>query len=96
MVYDILNELYKLMFGDNIRRLRAAKELTQGKLAELASIHKRYYQDLEACNKIPSVTVASRIQKALRCDWTDLMRGGLSIGGNCPLSFLEKVLLLNG
>jgi len=69
------HELEKIMFGKNIRRLRAAKGLTQGKLAELADIHKRYYQDLEACRKTPSVTVAARIQRALKCDWADLLRG---------------------
>lgn len=63
------------MFGENVRRIRAEKGLTQAKLAEMAGVHKRYYQDVEACKKTPSVVIAARMQKALKCDWKDLTRG---------------------
>ena len=49
--------------------------MTQKQVAELAQIHKRYVQDLEACLKTPSIVVVARIKKALKCDWTDLTRG---------------------
>jgi len=64
-----------IMFGENVRRLRSEKGLTQAKVAEMAGVHKRYYQDIEACRKIPSVLIAARLRMALNCDWTDLMRG---------------------
>jgi transcriptional regulator with XRE-family HTH domain len=65
----------KIMFGENVRRIRAEEGLTQAKVAEMAGVHKRYYQDVEACRKTPSVLIAARLRMALNCDWTDLMRG---------------------
>ncbi len=67
--------VYFRMFGENLRRIRAQRGMTQKQVAELAQIHKRYVQDLEACLKTPSIVVVARIKKALKCDWTDLTRG---------------------
>jgi len=63
------------MFGNNLKRIRAQRGMTQGQVSELAKIHKRYYQDLEACLKTPSVAIAARLQRALQCDWPDLTKG---------------------
>jgi transcriptional regulator with XRE-family HTH domain len=63
------------MFGDNLKRIRAKRGLTQRELAVLALIHKRYVQDLEANLKIPSVVIAIRLQRALNCEWRDLTKG---------------------
>jgi len=63
------------MFGKNLKRIRLKREMTQLELAEQAKIYKRHYQDVEACRKIPSVAMAARLRKALKCEWTDLMRG---------------------
>lgn len=63
------------MFGQNLKRLRLKCQLTQAQVAESAQIHKRYYQDLEACLKIPSVVIAARLRKALRCEWGELTQG---------------------
>ncbi|MBE2203760.1 MAG: helix-turn-helix transcriptional regulator [Chthoniobacterales bacterium] len=49
--------------------------MTQAKVSELARLHTRYYQDVEACRKTPSVAIAARLQRALKCDWTDLTKG---------------------
>ena len=48
------------MFGQNLKRLRLKNHLTQAELAKSAQIHKRYYQDVEACLKTPSVVIAAR------------------------------------
>jgi len=63
------------MFGQNLKRIRAERGMTQRQLAQLALIHYRYVQDLEACLKIPSVVIAIRLQRALNCEWRDLTRG---------------------
>lgn len=63
------------MFGKNLKRIRLKRGMTQLELAEQAKIYKRHYQDVEACRKIPSVAMAARLRKALKCEWTDLMRG---------------------
>lgn len=65
----------KPMFGENLKRIRAKRGLTQRELAQLALIHKRYVQDLEACLKIPSVVIAIRLQRAWDCEWEDLAKG---------------------
>ena len=63
------------MFGNNLKRIRHEKGMTQAKVSELARVHTRYYQDLEACQKTPSVAIAARLQRALQCDWADLTKG---------------------
>lgn len=63
------------MFGENLKIIRRKKALTQAEVARLAQIHKRYYQDVEACLKTPSVVIAARLQMALGCDWRELTRG---------------------
>ena len=63
------------MFGENLKRIRAERGFTQRQLAQLALIHYRYVQDLEANLKIPSVVIAIRLQRALDCEWRDLTRG---------------------
>ena len=63
------------MFGKNIKRLRTQRGMTQAAVADLVGIHKRYYQDVEACRKIPSVLIAHRMRKALKCEWSEMTRG---------------------
>ena len=63
------------MFGKNLKRMRAQRGMTQKQVSELAQIHKRYVQDLEAGLKTPSITVVARIRKALKCEGTDLTKG---------------------
>jgi transcriptional regulator with XRE-family HTH domain len=74
-MHDRIREIPLGMFGKNLKRIRAQRDMTQAKVSELAGIHKRYYQDVEACVKVPSVAIAARLRKALKCDWTDLTRG---------------------
>lgn len=63
------------MFGNNLKRLRLKNDLTQREVAEGAEIHRRYYQDLEACVKIPSVAIAARLRKVFGCEWEELTKG---------------------
>ena len=60
-------------FGGNVRRLRNERGLTQEKLAELAELHLRTVQKIEAGETNILITTAARIQKALDCDWFALM-----------------------
>lgn len=63
------------MFGKNLRRLRLQKGLTQAKVAELADINRRYYQEVEASRKNPTIGVAARLRKALKVEWVELLKG---------------------
>ena len=49
--------------------------MTQEALAEKADISRRYLQQIEAGQMNPTVKVVSRLRKALRCLWDDLLRG---------------------
>jgi predicted transcriptional regulator len=61
------------VFGDNVRRERCSKGLTQDKLAELAEISTRNLQKVEAGELNILFTTIVRIQLALKCAWKKLM-----------------------
>jgi len=60
-------------FGANVRRERAARGLTQEKLAELADLHIRSLQKIEAGEINLLLTTVLRIKRALRCPWVKLL-----------------------
>ena len=60
-------------FGANVRRERVAAGLTQERLAEKADLNIRTLQSIEAGEMNVLVTTAMRLQKAMGCDWNDLM-----------------------
>ena len=60
-------------FGRNVCRLRTVRELTQEQLAEKADISRRYLQEIEAGQMNPTVNILSRLHKALKCSWDDLL-----------------------
>ncbi|MDR1305001.1 MAG: helix-turn-helix domain-containing protein [Verrucomicrobiales bacterium] len=60
-------------FGNNIRRLRVARKLTQEKLAEACDLCLRYIQKLEGGVKTPSLETLLRLRKTLKCGWPELM-----------------------
>jgi transcriptional regulator with XRE-family HTH domain len=59
--------------GANIRRERNARSLTQEKLAELADLHLRSLQKIEAGEINLLVTTVIRIKRALKCSWDKLL-----------------------
>jgi transcriptional regulator with XRE-family HTH domain len=61
------------VFGDNVRRERCARGLTQDKLAELAEISTRNLQKVEAGELNILFTTIVRIHLALKCAWKKLM-----------------------
>jgi len=63
------------MLGQNIVKLRMAKELTQETLAEKAEISHRYLQSIEAGQKQPGINVVVRLRGALECSWEALFQG---------------------
>lgn len=59
--------------GDNIRRERIARELTQQQLAELAELNIRNVQRIEAGEIDVLLTTVVRIRKAFGCPLDRLM-----------------------
>ena len=60
-------------FGANVRRERAARDLTQEKLAEFADLHLRSLQKIEAGEINLLMTTVLRIKRALKCSWDKLL-----------------------
>jgi transcriptional regulator with XRE-family HTH domain len=61
-------------FGASLRRERVARQVTQERLAELADLNIRTLQKIEAGQTNVLITTTVRLQKALGCDWNELMR----------------------
>jgi transcriptional regulator with XRE-family HTH domain len=64
-----------VIVGRNICRLRTAAGITQEKLAEKADVDIRSLQRIEAGTWNMTVNYLDRFRRALRCDWSDLLRG---------------------
>jgi transcriptional regulator with XRE-family HTH domain len=60
-------------FGANVRRERTARKLTQEELAELAELHLRTLQKIEAGEINLLLTTVLRIKRALKCPWVKLL-----------------------
>ena len=60
-------------FGDNVRRQRQRRGLTQEKLAELVDLNIRTVQKIEAGHVNILLTTVLRLHKALGCSWDDLL-----------------------
>ena len=60
-------------FGDNLRRERMARRLTQERLAELADLNRRTVQKIEAGDITILVTTLLRLRTAIGCDWKRLL-----------------------
>lgn len=53
-------------FGERVRRIRRAKDMTQEDLAEKAGIHRTYLSALERSGgRNPTIRIVDRIAKAL-------------------------------
>ena len=63
-----------IKFGKNVNRLRNSANLTQEQLSERADISRRYLQLIEAGTYVPTIEVASRLRKALKLTWDELLR----------------------
>lgn len=60
-------------FGQNVRRERVRKKLTQERLAALVDLNPRTVQKIEAGDVNILFTTILRIHKALGCEWNKLM-----------------------
>lgn len=61
-------------YGENIRRIRREKELSQEKLAELAGLDPKTIIQIEGGRRNPTLGSLQKIAKALKVDLIDLLR----------------------
>ena len=62
------------LFGKNLRDLRKGKGYSQEKLAEIADLHPRALQKIEAGDVNVTLSTILRLQKALGCTWEGLFK----------------------
>ena len=63
-------------FGQNFKRLRKARGMTQDAVAERASLSTSYISDVERGRANPSLSTAERLAAALRVDELELFHFG--------------------
>lgn len=61
-------------FGQNVKRERIAKGLSQDELAVQANMRRSYLSDLERGTRNPSIQVLGRLAAALGIEPSDLLR----------------------
>lgn len=62
-----------VIFGQRLRELRVARDLSQYALADLCGSHKPFISELERGVKVPSLTMILRLAEALDCRVYDLV-----------------------
>jgi transcriptional regulator with XRE-family HTH domain len=61
--------------GQNVRRRREARELTQEKLAEKSGLDPTYISDIERGRRNPGIKNVARLAKALGLTTAELLKG---------------------
>jgi transcriptional regulator with XRE-family HTH domain len=59
--------------GRNLQKLRSANKLTQEAFAEKVGVSPRYIQGIEAGTRLPSLTIADALRRALKTTWNNLL-----------------------
>ena len=62
------------LLGENVRRLRQSKGVSQEELALDAGMKRSYLSDLERGTRNPSVKALGRLAEALGCEPGELLR----------------------
>lgn len=62
-----------IVFGEHLRELRTARNLTQTELADRCDSNRQFIGDLERGLKVPSLTMVLRLANALDCTACDLV-----------------------
>jgi transcriptional regulator with XRE-family HTH domain len=70
-----MNDKIPKLFGQNLRRQRLKKKLTQKVLGELSGLTETYINLLEGGKKNITLKNAKRIADALGCKRDDLLKG---------------------
>jgi len=62
-----------VIFGQRLRELRTARNLSQGELADRCGSNRPFISNLERGVKVPSLTMVLRLAAALECHVYDLV-----------------------
>ena len=64
-----------MQIGDNVRRFRKKKGITQEELAEQINVGRTMVVRIETGTKVPPLLIAAKIADVLGCTVDDLLRG---------------------
>lgn len=94
----VVQNSYKMNIGDNIKRIRAAKNLSQKEVVTVAKLDAAQYSRIENGKTDPSVSTLERIAKALGVSLSDLFASTdeLKEINSYDKSIMEKVALMEG
>lgn len=73
----------KRIFGDNLRRFRKARGLSQEKLGEYADLHRTYVGAVERGERNISLENIVRLACALKITAGQLFQGTSQVGSSC-------------
>ena len=62
--------------GQNVRRFRLERGLSQEALADEADIHRTYVSDVERGARNPTIVIVDKLARALRVQASDLLAPG--------------------
>ena len=60
--------------GDNIKRIRLAKDMTQGDLCRKLEVDRAYMSNIESGKKTPTLSTITNIAKALNVSVDELLK----------------------
>lgn len=61
--------------GDNIKRIRRMKNLTQRALGEIVGISNTYLSDMEIGRTNPSIKTLKKVARGLEVSYVELLKG---------------------
>lgn len=61
------------IFGNNVRKIRTEKKISQEELASMAGIDRTYMSDIENGRRNVSLVIAEKVAKALDVDLKSLL-----------------------
>ena len=63
-----------IKFGKNLKEIRLKKDLSQGDLARILSVHRSYISGLERGRRNPSLLTVHKVAKALGVSTNELLK----------------------
>lgn len=85
----------RMSFGDNLKKIRAEKNISQGELATMIDVHATHISRYERNLTSPTIDVAKKIADALEVSTDALICGSDEQIINNKLSDTELLLLFN-
>lgn len=84
-----------MSFGDNLKKIRADKEISQGELAKMINVHATHISRYERNLTSPTIDVAKKIADALEVSTDALIYGSNEQIVNSKLNDEELLQLFN-